>query len=46
METANVNMVDEMVNMINVSRIYELNQKMVQTHDEVLGRAVSDIARK
>lgn len=45
-ETSNVNIVDEMVSMINVSRIYELNQKMVQTHDEVLGKAVTDIARK
>ena len=32
--------------MINVSRVYELNQKMVQTQDAILGKAVTDIARK
>ena len=46
LETSNVNVVDEMVRMINVSRVYELNQKMVQSHDTVLGKAVNDIARK
>lgn len=45
-ETSNVNVVDEMVKMINVSRVYELNQKMIQTQDTVLGKAVNDIARK
>ena len=45
-ETSNVNIVDEMVKMINVSRVYELNQKMVQTHDSVLGKAVNEIAKK
>ncbi|WP_250277699.1 flagellar hook-basal body protein [[Clostridium] colinum] len=45
-ESSNVNIVNEMVNMINVSRVYELNQKMIQTHDTVLGKAVNDIARK
>ena len=45
-ETSNVNVVDEMVKMINVSRVYELNQKMVQTQDTILGKAVNDIARK
>lgn len=45
-EASNVNVVDEMVKMINVSRVYELNQKMIQTQDTVLGKAVNDIARK
>ncbi len=45
-ETSNVNAIDEMVKMITVSRAYELNQKMVQAHDSVLGKAVNDIARK
>lgn len=45
-ETSNVNAVDEMVKMIAVSRAYELNQKMVQSHDTILGRAVNDIAKK
>ena len=45
-ETSNVNVVNEMVKMINVSRIYELNQKMVQSHDTILGKAVNEIAKK
>ncbi|WP_317366670.1 flagellar basal-body rod protein FlgF [uncultured Tyzzerella sp.] len=45
-EMSNVNAVQEMVKMIAVSRAYELNQKMVQSHDAILGRAVNDIAKK
>ncbi len=45
-ETSNVNVVDEMVKMINVARIYELNQKMIQSHDTILGKAVNEIAKK
>lgn len=45
-ETSNVNIVDEMVKMINVSRVYEVNQKMIQSHDDVLGKAVNEIAKK
>ncbi len=45
-ETSNVNIINEMTKMINVSRVYELNQKMVQTQDAILGKAVTDIARK
>ena len=45
-EGSNVNIVQEMVRMIDVSRIYELNQRIVQTHDTILGRAVNDIAKK
>lgn len=45
-ETSNVNAVEEMVKMINVSRIYEVNSNMIQTHDSALGKAVNEIARK
>jgi len=45
-ENSNVNPVEEMVKMISLARNYEANQKMVQTHDSTLSRAVNDIARK
>ncbi|WP_116366387.1 flagellar basal-body rod protein FlgG [Parahaliea mediterranea] len=37
-ETSNVNVVEEMVNMIQTQRAYELNSKAVQTSDEMLAR--------
>jgi len=43
-EMSNVNVIREMVNMIEVHRSYEANQKVIQAHDETLGRAVNDIA--
>ena len=46
LESSNVNVVREMVNMINISRSYELNQRMVSIHDQTLGQAVSEIARR
>lgn len=45
LEGSNVNVVSEMVNLISVYRTYEANQKMVQTQDETLGKAVNDVAR-
>ena len=42
-EISNVNVIREMVNMIEVHRSYEANQKVIQAHDETLGRAVNDI---
>ena len=44
LETSNVNSVTAMVDMITVSRAYEANQKVLQTHDTLLGKAVNDIA--
>ena len=35
-ETSNVNVVNEMVQMIEVNRAYEANQKTVQTHDSFM----------
>jgi len=42
-EGSNVNTVTEMVNMITAMRAYEVNQKMIQTHDQTLSKAVNDI---
>ncbi len=45
-EGSNVNAAREMVNMINISRLYEANQKVVTSSDALLGKAVNDIARR
>ncbi len=45
-ESSNVNSAREMVNLINISRLYEANQKVVTTSDTLLGKAVNDIARR
>ncbi len=37
-ETSNVNVVEELVNMIQTQRAYELNSKAVQTSDQMLAR--------
>lgn len=44
LERSNVNVVAEMVKLIQVQRAYEANQRVIQAHDEALGRAVNDIA--
>lgn len=44
-ETSNVNIVDEMVNMIAVTRSYETSQKMIQTVDGLLDKAVNTVGR-
>lgn len=41
LEASNVDIVDEMVNMINAQRAYELNSKSVNTADNILGVAVN-----
>ncbi len=43
LEESNVNIVREMVNMIEVMRAYEANQKMIQQQDNILGKAVNDV---
>ena len=45
LETANVNPVSAMVDMITVARAYETNQKMIQTQDNILGKAVNELGR-
>ena len=37
-ETSNVNVVEEMVNMIATQRAYEINSKAVETSDQMLQR--------
>jgi len=37
-ETSNVNVVEELVNMIQTQRAYEINSKVVKTSDEMLAR--------
>jgi len=41
LETSNVNIVDEMINMITAQRAYETNSKVVQTTDQMLQTAVN-----
>ncbi len=36
LETSNVNVVEEMVNMITAQRAYEINSKSIQTSDEMM----------
>ncbi|HYF84398.1 MAG TPA: flagellar hook-basal body protein [Clostridia bacterium] len=45
LEGSNVNSVKEMVNMLTMMRTYEANQKMIKIHDELIGKAVNEIAR-
>lgn len=44
-EASNVNPVTAMVDMITVSRAYEANQKMIQVHDTLLGKAVNEVGK-
>lgn len=44
-ESSNVNPVTAMVDMITVSRTYEANQKMIQTHDNLMGKAVNEVGK-
>lgn len=45
LEGSNVDPVYEMVNMIQVMRAYEANQKAVQAHDQTLDKAVNEVGR-
>jgi len=45
LESSNVNVVTEMVQMIEVQRSYEANQKMIQTQDSLLGRLINEALR-
>jgi flagellar basal-body rod protein FlgG len=44
-EAANVEPVREMVQMIEVNRAYEANQKVIQTHDSMLGTLINQTTR-
>ena len=45
LEGSNVNPVTAMVDLIAVSRTYEANQKMIQTHDNLMGKAVNEVGK-
>lgn len=45
LELSNVNVVGEMVNLISNYRAYEINSKVVQSHDQMIGKAVNDVGK-
>lgn len=45
LEKSNVNVIREMVDMIEVQRSYEANQKSSLTHSDTLGRLINEVAR-
>jgi flagellar basal-body rod protein FlgF len=45
LEAANVNAVSEMVDMIEVNRAYDANQKTIQTEDSLLGKLLNEVMR-
>lgn len=45
LEMSNVNAIYEMVNMIELQRAYELNQKVILTHDEMLQKAINFVGK-
>lgn len=45
LEKSNINIVREMVDMIEVQRSYEANQKTVTSHDQTLGKLINEVGR-
>jgi len=45
LETSNVNVVDEMVQMITIQRAYEAGQKVVQAEDETMDQAAGQVGK-
>lgn len=45
LEISNVNVIGEMVNLITNYRSYEINGKVVQSHDQLLGKAANDVGK-
>ena len=45
LEGSNVNVIKGMTQLIKATRMYELNQKMIQSHDETLSKAVNEVGR-
>lgn len=45
LEASNVNVVSEMVNLITISRAYQAGQKMINTIDETLDQAATQVGR-
>ena len=45
LENSNVNVVAEMVNMININRVFSFGQKCVTTQDNLLDKSANDLGR-
>ena len=45
LEMSNVDLMEAMVEMMTVARIYQSNQRMIQTQDELLSRAINEMGR-
>jgi len=45
LEMSNVNVIGEMVNLISNYRTYEVNGKVVQSHDQLLDKAVNEVGK-
>jgi flagellar basal-body rod protein FlgF len=43
LEKSNVNIINEMINMMTIMRSFESNQKIIQSMDETLGKAVNEV---
>lgn len=44
-ETSNVDLSGQMIQMMTVMKAYEANQKVIQTQDEMLGKAVNEVGK-
>ena len=45
LENSNVSAIEEMIGLIEVSRAHEANQKMIQTFDENIGKAIGTLGQ-
>ena len=45
LESSNVSAIEEMIGLIEVSRAHEANQKMIQTFDENIGKAIGTLGQ-
>jgi len=44
-EQSNVSAIEEMISLIEVSRAHEANQKMIQTFDQNIGKAIGTLGQ-
>lgn len=45
LENSNVNPIQEMVRMIENTKVYEADQKVIKAHDDTLGKAVNEVGK-
>lgn len=43
LEQSNVSATTEMIDLINVSRSFQINQRVIQQHDDILGKAIQQL---